>query len=93
MLGAVASVGVSCEYGAISSDAGLAPFMRSPSVQWAMPGTEAQLVHCQNVQPRPFQFCGGDPRLARARPVRDPERRAGRGDAGRIGEVLLPERG
>ena len=59
MLGGVESVGASCEYGAIAIDAGLAPFMRSPSAQWATPGTETQSVHCQNVQPRPFQFWAG----------------------------------
>ena len=28
-------------------------------MQWLIPGTETQFVHCQNVQPEPFQFWAG----------------------------------
>src|SRR5437763_16819847 len=59
MLGAAETVGSAVEYGAIARDAGLTPFIRSPSAQWATPGTDAQSVHCQNVQPRPFQSLAG----------------------------------
>ena len=38
---------------------GVVPFIRSPSVQWLIPGTARQFVHCQNVQPLPFQFWAG----------------------------------
>src|SRR5579859_511311 len=59
MLGAVTTVGVPCGNAAIASDAGLAPCIRSPSTQWETPGTETQSVHCQNVQPWPFQSWAG----------------------------------
>src|SRR4029078_4623457 len=37
----------------------LVPFIRSPSAQCVIPGTETQFVHCQNLQPSPFQFWAG----------------------------------
>jgi hypothetical protein len=33
--------------------------MRSASAQCFIPLTETQFVHCQNVQPLPFQFAAG----------------------------------
>src|SRR5919201_3108208 len=36
---------------------------RSPSAQRLIPGTWAQSVHCQNVQPPPAQFAAGTPGL------------------------------
>ena len=43
----------------MATDARFAPFIRSPSLQCSIPGTETQFVHCQNLQPPPFQFCAG----------------------------------
>jgi hypothetical protein len=59
MLGGVERTGAPAGYGGIASAAGLTPFMRSPSTQCAIPGTERQFVHCQNVQPLPSQFWAG----------------------------------
>jgi len=38
---------------------GLPPFIRSPSAQCLRPFTARQFVHCQKVQPSPFQFWAG----------------------------------
>src|SRR5579884_3891313 len=59
IVGGVERSGMPIGYGAIATEAGFVPFIRSPSVQWLIPGTETQLVHCQNVQPPPFQFPAG----------------------------------
>src|SRR3954469_6172154 len=45
--------------GPIAAEAAFAPFIRSPSEQRLIPGTVTQFVHCQNVQPPPFQFWAG----------------------------------
>jgi hypothetical protein len=46
-------------YGSIATAAGFVPFIRSASVHPFIPRTDAQSVHCQNVQPFPFQFLAG----------------------------------
>ena len=43
----------------MATDERFVPFIRSPSLQCWIPGTETQSVHCQNLQPAPFQFCAG----------------------------------
>ena len=43
----------------MATDESFVPFIRSPSLQCLIPGTETQFVHCQNLQPSPFQFCAG----------------------------------
>jgi hypothetical protein len=43
----------------MATAAGFAPFIRSPSAQRLSPFTAMQFVHCQKVQPLPFQFCAG----------------------------------
>ena len=45
--------------GSMATDESFVPFIRSPSLQCLIPGTETQFVHCQNLQPSPFQFCAG----------------------------------
>ena len=45
--------------GGMATAASFVPFIRSPSLQCLIPGTATQFVHCQNLQPVPFQFCAG----------------------------------
>src|SRR5436305_10030023 len=59
MVGGVERSGTPIGYGWIATEASCAPFIRSPSVQCSIPGTERQFVHCQNLHPSPFQFCAG----------------------------------
>src|SRR5437764_10195891 len=59
MVGGVERSGAPLGYGWMATDASLVPFMRSPSLQCLIPGTETQFVHCQNLQPSPFQFLAG----------------------------------
>src|SRR5215831_2234175 len=59
MVGGVERSGAPLGYGSMATEASLVPFMRSPSLQCLIPGTETQFVHCQNRQPSPFQFWAG----------------------------------
>src|SRR5439155_6942010 len=59
IVGGVERRGRPLGYGSIATAASLVPFIRSPSLQCLIPGTETQSVHCQNLHPLPFQFCAG----------------------------------
>src|SRR5215831_19293941 len=59
MVGGVERSGTPLGYGSIATDVSPVPFMRSPSLQCLIPATETQFVHCQKLQPSPFQFCAG----------------------------------
>ena len=59
MVGGVERRGTPVGYASMATDAGLVPFIRSPSLQCLIPGTVTQFDHCQNLQPSPSQFCAG----------------------------------
>ena len=43
----------------MAAETGFVPFIRSASEQCLIPGTDTQLLHCQNAQPFPSQFEAG----------------------------------
>src|SRR5919201_4359936 len=59
MVGGEAEAGAPAGNAARAKRAGSGAFARSPSTQCAMPGIEAQFVHCQNDQPLPPQPAAG----------------------------------
>ena len=59
IVGGMLAAGAPDGYGGIAIGPGSGPAYRSPSTQLRKPGTAAQSVHCQNVQPRPPQFPAG----------------------------------
>ena len=59
IVGGTLPTGTPVGYDPIASGPGSRPAYRSPSTQLMKPGTLAQSVHCQNVQPSPPQLPAG----------------------------------